>query len=109
MLRPEDPLAPRGPAFSEGWHAQVLALADGLIQAGYFTPDMWAQALGAALKQAEMSGAPDTEETYYRSALSALEALSNQETGISSKDLAERKSAWEEAYRRTPHGRPVTL
>lgn len=109
MLRPEDPLEPRGQTFSEGWHAQVLALADGLIQSGYFTPDMWAQALGTALKQAEMSGAPDTEETYYRSALSALESLSSRETGISSNDLAERKSAWEEAYRRTPHGRPVTL
>jgi hypothetical protein len=61
------------------------------------------------LRRAEADGAPDTEATYYSAALEALEMLSEAETGISAADLADRKHAWEEAYHRTPHGKPVVL
>lgn len=108
MFKPDDPLAPPRPAFSEPWHAQVLALADTFVKAGHFSAGDWAEALGAALKAAEENGEPDTEETYYTCALSALEALSPQ-AGIAGPELSERKAAWEAAYRRTPHGKPVIL
>ncbi|MEO9827479.1 MAG: nitrile hydratase accessory protein [Paracoccaceae bacterium] len=105
MKRPDDALAPRGEAFQEAWHAQTLATAHGLEQAGAFTKTAWAETLGAALKRAEGRGAPDTEETYYLAALEALEALAP----LSQTELDARKKAWEEAYRRTAHGDPVTL
>jgi nitrile hydratase accessory protein len=108
LFKPEDPLAPPRPAFKEAWHAQVLALADTFVKAGYFTANDWAETLGAALAQAEAQGAADTEETYYTCALSALEALS-QQAGIAATDLTERKADWEAAYLRTPHGKPVVL
>lgn len=108
MFKPDDPLAPPRPAFNEAWHAQVLALADTMVKAGYFSASDWAETLGASLQAAEANGAPDTEETYYTCALSALETLS-QRAGIAVADLVQRKADWEEAYRRTPHGNPVLL
>ena len=108
MFKPEDPLAPPRPAFNEAWHAQVLALADSFVKAGYFTANDWSEALGAALAEAEAQGAADTEETYYNCALNALETLS-QQVGIARSDLIGRKADWEAAYLRTPHGKPVIL
>ncbi len=108
MFRPEDPLAPPRPAFNEAWHAEVLALADTFVKAGHFTANDWAETLGAALAEADAQGAADTEETYYKCALNALETLS-QQAGIAAADLTERKADWEAAYLRTPHGKPVIL
>lgn len=102
---PDDALLPRNLVFQEAWHAQVLAAAHGLEQAGSFSKTEWAEALGAALSRAEQSGAPDIEETYYLAALEALEALAP----IKKSDLEARKQAWKDAYRRTPHGQPVEL
>jgi nitrile hydratase accessory protein len=109
LFHPDDPLAPQRPAFKEVWHAQVLALADTLVKSGHFSATDWAEALGAALKAAEAQGAPDNEDTYYSCALAALEQLSAKRAGISQADQAARKQAWEAAYRRTPHGKPVML
>ena len=105
MQTPDDPLAPVGHRFAEPWHAQTLAMAQALIRAGHLSQSDWAQALGRCLAQAEDAGKPDTEETYYLAALEALE----QVTPLDRKTLAARKTDWEAAYRRTPHGKPVTL
>lgn len=102
---PEDPFSPKAPVFSEPWHAEVLAAAHAMVRAGHVTPAAWADALGAALRRAEAAGKPDTEATYYLAALEALEGL----VPLTSEELADRKSAWERAYRRTPHGAPVAL
>ena len=75
MPLPDDPLAPKEDIFSEPWHAQVLASAHALVREGHITPTEWADALGAALRQAEAAGAPDTDTTYYLAALEALEGL----------------------------------
>ena len=105
MKVPDDPLMPPGHSFAEPWHAQVLAQAHGLIRAGHLDATTWANALGEALRDAETSGAPDTEETYYLAALQALESV----VPLDPEALANRKTDWEAAYRRTPHGQPVEL
>ena len=107
MSRP-DPLAPPG-RIAEPWQLETLALANALIEAGRLTPGDWAEALGAALAQAAANGAPDTEDTYYRAALTALERLACARTPLTESALAARKAAWKDAYRATPHGQPVTL
>jgi nitrile hydratase accessory protein len=109
LFRPENPFAPIGPTFAEPWQAQVLALAEGMKQAGLFSAGQWAAALGAALREAEAAGAADTDMTYYMAAVTALERLSEEAAGISKTDQTERKHAWEEAYEHTPHGMPVVL
>jgi nitrile hydratase accessory protein len=105
---PDDPLAPPSGVFAEPWQATVLAMATALIRQGHFTQIDWAHALGAKLAEADKMGAPDTEDTYYNAALTALEQLIGQ-AGIPPADQATRKAAWEDAYRRTPHGAPVVL
>lgn len=86
----------------------MLALADAFKEAGHTTPTVWAETLGAALREAADLGAPDTEDTYYTAALTALERLTEQ-AGIPADARLVRKSEWEAAYLRTPHGKPVTL
>ncbi len=109
MFNPDDPLAPLKPAFTEAWHAQVLAMADTMVKAGHFNAADWAEALGVALKAADADGQDDNEATYYACALLALETLSARHGGISQADQTARKAAWKAAYLRTPHGKPVTL
>jgi len=102
------PKADEAPVFAEAWHAQVLALADSLSQAGMFTPAEWSDALGEELREAAERGARDDQETYYAAALRALERLVSG-GGVSSALLSERVEAWRRAYLNTPHGRPVEL
>jgi len=109
LFRPDDPLAPREPVFEEPWQAQVLAMADSLVQAGRISASDWADALGTELARAEAAGRPDTTATYYVAALAALENLATQATAITAEDLATRKAEWTRAYEATPHGQPVTL
>lgn len=108
MFAPEDPLAPPRGHFDEPWQATALAMATAMIREGHFTQSDWAEALGAALKAAERDGCPDSNETYFLAVLDALETLSEQ-SGIAPGDRSQRKADWQEAYRRTPHGQPVSL
>ena len=109
MFRPDDPLKPPKPAFDEPWHAQVLAMADTFVRAGRFSAGDWAETLGAYLAAADVSGAPDTTDTYYTAALDALEALTTGATDLTAATLKARKNQWARAYRQTPHGQPVLL
>ncbi len=115
MNRPEPPaILPRegesdGPLFAEPWHAEILAIVHGLNVAGLFSPDDWATALGAALRQAEARGAPDDQQTYYAAALVALERLVAERSPATGTALEPRVEAWRRAYLRTPHGQPVLL
>jgi nitrile hydratase accessory protein len=109
LFRPENLLAPPRPVFDEAWQAQALALADAMVKAGHFTQTHWAEALGAALSEAEARNEPDTLATYYTAVVSALEKLSAELAGISAAELNQRRADWEAAYHRTPHGMPVEL
>ena len=102
------------PVFAEPWQAQAFALAIKLSEAGWFTWVEWAGALSAEIKAADAADAragraPDDGTHYYEHWLSALEKL------VAAKGLTEdaaiqvRKEEWAEAYRHTPHGRPVEL
>jgi nitrile hydratase accessory protein len=97
------------PAFDEAWQAEVLAIADTLVQNGLFSADDWSQALGSALRQAETDGAADDQQTYYQCVLSALEILIARHSEIDRQALDDKRQDWEQAYRSTPHGQPVKL
>jgi nitrile hydratase accessory protein len=98
-----------GPVFEAPWQAQAFALAVNLHAAGAFSWTEWAAALSNQLKAAEAAGEPDDGTRYYEHWLAALEGLII-ERGLAGREaLSTRKDAWAEAYRRTPHGRPVEL
>jgi nitrile hydratase accessory protein len=98
-----------GPAFDEPWQAEAWALAISLQDAGHVTAAEWSAALGAEILAAQARGDPDDGSTYYRHVLAALERLAGEKGLASRAALLNRRRAWEEAYRSTPHGRPVAL
>ena len=97
------------PAFDEAWQAQVLAIADNLVQGGMFSAAAWSDALGAALEKANAEGAEDNQETYYQCALGALESLVASNSEIDRQAMAGKRDDWEQASLSTPHGQPVKL
>ena len=95
--------------FEEPWQAQAFALAVRLSAQGHFTWTEWSAALAQELKAAADGGEPDDGTRYYEHWLATLERLVT-EKGLASPDaLLERKEAWADAYRHTPHGKPVEL
>ena len=98
-----------GPVFAEPWEAQAFALAVKLSEQGYFTWKEWAEALAGELRQAADRGEPDDGSRYYQHWLAALERLVEAKGLTDAQKIGERKEAWAEAYRHTPHGKPVEL
>jgi nitrile hydratase accessory protein len=101
---PED-----GPVFAEPWEAHAFALAVKLSESGLFTLSEWSAALATELAAAAERGEPDDGSRYYHHWLAALERLVAAKQAVSPPSLRARKEEWAEAYRRTPHGKPVTL
>jgi nitrile hydratase accessory protein len=97
------------PVFAEPWQAQAFALAVRLSEQGHFTWKEWAATLAAEIKAAADRGEPDDGSRYYDHWLAALERLAAAKGLTDPAALAARKEAWAEAYRRTPHGKPVEL
>ena len=98
-----------GPVFAEPWQAQAFALAVKLSEQGHFTWKEWAAALAHELQAAANRGDPDDGSRYYEHWLAALERLVTAKGLADSSALVARKEAWTDAYRNTPHGRPVAL
>jgi len=92
-----------GPVFAEPWQAQAFALTIGLCEERLFTWSEWVQTLAQVLREAGDQG------SYYEHWLTALERISLAKGLTNAKALAGRRDAWADAYRRTPHGKPVQL
>jgi len=106
---PPLPRDAEGPVFAEPWQAQAFALAVKLSEQGYFRWKEFADALADELKAAQMRGEPDDGSRYYEHWVAALERIVTAKGLTDFSALLERKEAWTEAYRRTPHGQPVEL
>jgi len=98
-----------GPVFAEPWQAQAFALAVKLSEAGHFTWKEWAAALASELQAAADRGEPDDGSQYYEHWVAALERLAAEKSLTNPRELVERKEAWADAYRHTPHGQPIEL
>jgi nitrile hydratase accessory protein len=103
---PRLPREKDGPVFAEPWEAQAFALAVKLSEQGHFTWKEWAATLADELRAAADRGRPDDGSHYYHHWLAALERLATAK-GLT--ELETRKEEWAEAYRHTPHGKPVEL
>jgi nitrile hydratase accessory protein len=106
---PRIPRDDGGPVFAEPWQAQAFALAVKLSEEGHFTWKEWAAALAAELRAAADRGEPDDGLHYYEHWLATLERLVKERGLSDGAELATRKEAWADAYRHTPHGKPVEL
>jgi nitrile hydratase accessory protein len=100
---------PESSVFAEPWQAQAFALAVRLSAEGHFTWTEWSAALAHELKAAADRGEPDDGTHYYEHWLATLERLVTEKGLASPEALLHRKEAWADAYRHTPHGKPVEL
>jgi nitrile hydratase accessory protein len=98
-----------GPVFAEPWQAQAFALAVKLSAQGHFTWKEWTAALASEIKTAAERGEPDDGSHYYEHWVAALERLVTAKGLTDIHALQERKEEWADAYRHTPHGKPVEL
>ena len=109
LILPQLPRDAGGPVFAEPWQAQAFAMAVRLSEEGHFTWKEWADVLAAELKAAADRGEPDDGSHYYDHWLAALEKLVIAKQLTDRDALLARKEAWADAYRHTPHGKPVEL
>jgi nitrile hydratase accessory protein len=106
---PRIPRDQGGPIFVEPWQATAFALAVRLSAEGHFTWKEWAATLADELKAAAERGEPYDGSRYYHYWLEALERLVVTKGLSDLATLLARKEAWADAYRHTPHGKPVEL
>lgn len=104
LSRLEDGLGADKPTFAEPWQAQVFALTVALNERGIIAWTEWAEALGAALKDAAADGSD-----YYERWLSALEGLLVKKDIASASEVSDLAAAWHRAAEATPHGKPIML
>lgn len=96
--------------FAEPWEAQAFALAVQLSEQGHFTWNEWTTALADQIKASADRGEPDDDGTrYYQLWLATLEWLVTEKGLCDRAAMIARKEAWADAYRHTPHGKPVEL
>jgi nitrile hydratase accessory protein len=106
---PRLPIDVDGPVFAEPWQAGAFALAVRLSAEGHFTWTEWATALTHELQADTNRGEPDDDSRYYHCWLAALEKLVIEKHLCDGTSLLACKEAWADAYRHTPHGKPVEL
>ena len=99
----------RGVAFAEPWQARAFAIAVLASRQGCFTWSEWTHALGRELQSVADADPQASADHYFACWLAALRALLIGNGSLGQAELHERKHAWEDAYRRTPHGVPVSL
>jgi nitrile hydratase accessory protein len=106
---PRLPRDESGPVFAEAWQAQAFAMAVKLSEQGFFTWKEWSSELAVELKAAADRGEPDDGTHYYEHWLATLERLVTRKGLTDAAALSDRKDAWADAYRHTPHGKPVEI
>ena len=101
-MTPPDPPS----TFAEPWQAQAFALAVSLRDRGLIA---WPDFSTALAEEIAAAGDAYTPDRYYDCWLDALERLLIRQRLADPEALHALEHAWEDAYRRTPHGKPVTL
>ncbi len=108
-MKESDALRPAGAKLNEPWQAEVLALSIALQETGHFSPAEWSTILADEIEKARAAGDPADGSTYYNHVLAALERIVAENALLPIEAIAQRRSDWEDAYRQTPHGQPVSL
>jgi nitrile hydratase accessory protein len=104
---PATPHDSAGPVFSAPWQAAAFAMTLALHEQGLFTWAEWVAYLSNAIRDAQAIGDPDRGGTYYERWLTALERIVTEKGWVTVDALLQRRDAWDEAARRTPHGMPI--
>jgi len=97
------------PVFDAPWQAAAFAMTLALYERGLVTWTEWTAYLSSVIRDAQASGDPDRGDTYYAYWLTALERIATAKGWVTTDALLKCRNAWDEAARRTPHGKPIEL
>jgi len=98
-----------GPVFNAPWEAQAFAMTLTLHTRGVFTWREWTDTLAFELAAAANRGEPDDGTHYYEHWLAALEKLVATKSIIPGDEMERRVEEWDDAARKTPHGKSIEL
>jgi nitrile hydratase accessory protein len=98
-----------GPVFAEPWQASAFALTVSLSRQGHFSWSEWTAIFAEELKASAARGEPGDGSRYYDCWLAALERMVVAKQLSDATAMRACREAWADAYRRTPHGKPVEL
>ena len=95
--------------FDEPWHAEVFAVTLHLNEKKLFSWAEWTDAIGKQIKKGRLTRHIDGSNDYYNLWLQALIDLISTKGVTDAEAILEVQNRWADAYRNTPHGKPVKL
>ena len=95
--------------FDEPWHAEVFAVTVHLSDQNLFSWAEWTDAIGEKISTVKLRRSIDGSDDYYNLWLQALIELISTKGITDSEAISDLQKRWADAYRNTPHGKPVKL
>ena len=95
--------------FDEPWHAEVFAATVHLSEQKLFSWAEWTEALGEQITKVKLRRCIDGSNDYYNLWLQALIELILTKGITDAEAILDVQNRWADAYRNTPHGKPVKL
>ena len=95
--------------FDEPWHAEVFAVTVHLSERNLFSWAEWTEALGEQISKVKLRRCIDGSNDYYNLWLQALIELISTKGITDAEAILDVQNRWADAYRNTPHGKPVKL
>ena len=95
--------------FDEPWHAEVFAVTVHLSEQKLFSWTEWTDAIGKQINKAKLTRPVDGSDVYYTIWLNALIELISTKGITDAEAILDVQNRWADAYKNTPHGKPVKL
>ena len=95
--------------FDEPWHAELFAVTVHLSERNLFSWAQWRDALGEQINEVKLTRPIDGSNDYYIIWLQALIELISTKGITDAEAISDVQNNWADAYRNTPHGKPVKL
>ena len=95
--------------FDEPWHAEVFAVTLHLSEQKLFSWAEWTDAIGKQINKGKLTRHIDGSNDYYNLWLQALIELISAKGITDAEAILNVQNRWADAYRNTPHGKPVKL
>ena len=95
--------------FDEPWHAEVFAVTVHLSERNLFSWAEWTEALGEQISKVKLRRCIDGSNDYYNLWLQALVEFLSTKGITDAEAILDVQNRWADAYRNTPHGKPVKL
>ena len=95
--------------FGEPWHAELFAVTVHLSERNLFSWAEWTDAIGEQISKLKLIRPVDGSNGYYNVWLQALIELISTKGITDAEAISGLQDRWADAYRNTPHGKPVKL